>query len=135
MNKISELPQNIRLIITYVMCANVCASVRNSLNVIGWYVFMNFYQNPWLMFFFNFTAYSIMFWCGCFVGYLVPKKCIIHSSLAVALGVMFTFLLSRVGQDEYILLVEGVLTGAILGGIGGGFALIVREIWCLKNRV
>lgn len=71
-----------------------------------------------------------MFLCGYLTGFLVHKKSLFHSSLAVASGVMFTYLVSGVNQNEYLLLLEGVLTGAGLGAIGGACALMVRKLLC-----
>lgn len=70
-----------------------------------------------------------MFFCGLLIGLLIYKNSIFHASVAVALGVLFTYLVSGVSQSEYILLLEGVLTGAVLGGIGGGVALVVRKFF------
>lgn len=125
--KFQELPSKVSVALSYIICINTCAFARNSLKIILWYIFRELYQNHWLIIFFNSTAYSIMFLCGCLSGFLIHKNSIIHSSLAVALGVMFTYLVSGINQNEYILLLEGVLTGAILGGIGGGTTLMVRK--------
>ncbi|EJB9274869.1 hypothetical protein MXH19_004343, partial [Salmonella enterica] len=128
----SELPPRIGIALSYIICINVCAFARNSLKITLWYMFREFYQNHWLIIFFNSMAYSIMLLCGCLTGFLIHKKSIFHSSLAVALGVMFTYLVSGINQNEYILLLEGVLTGAVLGGIGGAGALMVRKFLCSK---
>ncbi|HDR2751907.1 TPA: hypothetical protein QCJ76_000446 [Enterobacter asburiae] len=133
-NRVSELPPKIGWGLSYVICINVCAFSRNSLKIILWYVFRDFYQSSWVIVFFNLMAYSIMFWCGCLTGFLIHKHSVFHASLAVALGVMFTYLISGLSPNEYILLLEGVSTGAVLGGIGGGCALMVRKLRNLKNN-
>lgn len=125
--RIQELPPRVSVALSYIICINTCAFLRNSLKIILWYIFRTFYQNHLLIISFNSIAYSIMFLCGCLAGFLIHKNSIIHSSLAVALGVMFTYLVSGINQNEYILLLEGVLTGAVLGGIGGGTTLMVRK--------
>ncbi|CBG90776.1 hypothetical protein K7R23_05980 [Citrobacter rodentium NBRC 105723 = DSM 16636] len=130
--KFSELPPKVGVALSYIICINICAFARNSLKIILWYMFRESYQSHWLIVFFNSMAYSIMFLCGCLTGFLIHKNSIFHSSLAVALGVMFTYLVSGIGQNEYILLLEGALTGAVLGGIGGGGALIIRKFWRSK---
>ncbi|WP_238929147.1 hypothetical protein [Citrobacter sp. R56] len=127
MNKVSELPPGIGLAVSYVICVNVCVFTRNSFKIIVWYIFGDSFQSGWLITFLNLMSCSIMFWCGCLAGYLIHKNSIFHASLAVALGVMFTYLLSGVNSDEYILLLESVLTGAVLGGIGGGCAVLARK--------
>lgn len=118
--KLTELSPKVGVALSYIICINICAFARNSLKIILWYMFRELYQNHWLIIFFNTIAYSIIFLCGCLTGFLIHKNSIFHSSLAVALGVMFTYLISGINQNEYILLLEGVLTGAVLGGIGGG---------------
>lgn len=133
-NKVSELPPRIGCALSYIICINICAFTRNSLKIILWYIFRDSYQSTWLIIFFNLMACSIMFWCGCLIGFLIHKNSIFHASLAVALGVMFTYLISGMSPNEYILLLEGVLTGAVLGGIGGGCVLMVRKLRCLRRK-
>ncbi|EAA7242772.1 hypothetical protein FNH63_08965 [Salmonella enterica subsp. salamae] len=130
--KFTELSPRVGVALSYIICINICAFAINSLKIILWYIFREFYQNHWLIIFFNSMAYSIMFLCGCLTGFLIHKNSIFHSSLAVALGVMFTYLVSGINQNEYILLLEGVLTGAVLGGIGGAFVLLIRRFLCSK---
>lgn len=122
------LPSRIGLIFSYVICINTCAFLRNSFKIIMWYVFRQFYQSYELILFSNIIAYSIMFWCGCLAGYLINKHIILHASLAVALGVVFTYLLSGLNPNQYGLLFQGTLTGAILGGMGGGCTQIVSRL-------
>ena len=130
--KFQEIPPKVSVVLSYVICINTCAFARNSLKIILWYIFRTFYQNHWLIIFFNSIAYAIMFLCGCLTGFLIHKNSVFHSSVAVALGVAFTYLVSGINQNEYILLLEGVLTGAVLGGVGGGGALIIRNFLCSK---
>ena len=133
-NKFSELPQKIGGVLSYVICINVCAFTRNTLKMILWYAFRDIYQSVWLITLFNLMAYSIMFWCGFLMGFLIHKNSIFHASLAVALGVMFTYLISGMSPNEYILLLEGVLTGAVLGGFGGAVALILRKFRYMRGQ-
>lgn len=128
MNKVSGLPPKIGLLLSYVICINICAFARNSFKIIIWYAFRDSFQSAWLINFSNIIAYSIMFWCGCLAGYLIHKNSVLHASLSVVLGVIFTYLLSGVNPNEYILLLEGIITGAVLGGVGGGCALILRKL-------
>lgn len=133
-NKISELPSRIGLTLSYIICINLIAFMMNSFRIIMWYIFNDSFQNIWLIKISNAIAYSMLFWCGCIAGHLIQKKSIFHSSLVVALGVMYTFLLSGVGPNDYILLLEGISTGAALGGIGGGCTLIVRKLRHSKSK-
>lgn len=49
--KISESPPRIGIALSYIICINVCAFARNSLKIILWYMFREFYQNHWLIIF------------------------------------------------------------------------------------
>lgn len=134
MKKISELPPKIGLVLSYVICVNMCAFTRNMFKIIMWYVFKNSYHSVWLVNFSNLIAYSIMFWCGCLMGYLIQEKSIFHASLSVAIGVLFTYLLSGIIPNDFVMVFEGILTGAVLGGIGGGSTQIVRKILTSRSH-
>lgn len=124
----SGLPSRVSVILSYVICVNVCAFARNTLKIILWYVLGDSYNSHWVITLFNIASYSIMFFCGLLVGFLLYRHSIIHSSLSVALGVIFTYLISGIGPHDCFLIIEGALTGAFLGGIGGGCALIARKL-------
>ncbi|HAF7571869.1 TPA: hypothetical protein G9267_005039, partial [Salmonella enterica subsp. salamae serovar 58:l,z13,z28:z6] len=67
--KLTELSPRVGVVLSYIICINICAFARNSLKIILWYMFREFYQNHWLIIFFNSIAYSIMFLCGCLTGF------------------------------------------------------------------
>ncbi|WP_245939516.1 hypothetical protein [Yokenella regensburgei] len=115
------------LLNAYITCINVCAFARNSFKNILWYFFRDSYQSIWLINLFTTTSYSIMFLCGCLTGYLLHKNSVLHSSLAVALGVIFTYLVSGVSSDECIYIFKGAMAGLFLGGMGGGSMIILRK--------
>lgn len=126
-NKASDLTSRMSVILSYVICMNVCAFARNLLKIILWYVLNKSYNTHWVITLFNIVSYSIMFFCGCLVGFLLHRNSIFHASISVALGVIFTYMISGVGPNDGILIVEGALTGAFLGGVGGGCTLIARK--------
>lgn len=126
-NKISELPSAIGVGLSYIICINTCAFTRNVFKIILWYFFRDIYFNEWVSDFFTLISFLIMFGCGCLMGYLKHENSFFHASLAVALGVVFTYLISGVTLDEYIFLLKNAMVGAFLGGIGAGVVLILRK--------
>lgn len=134
MKENSELPPEIGVMLSYIICINVCAFMRNSLQLIFWYGFSGSHQSAGLIIFFNIMAFFIMFWCGCLTGFLIHRKTIFHASLAVALGVIFSYLMSKTSLNDYILILQGTLMGIVLGGIGGGATLMVRKLLRSKRK-
>lgn len=128
-DNISRLSSKIGVWICYIICINILALIRNSFKIILWYIFHDSYQEIWLINFFTLMSYLIMIVCGGWVGYSLQKNAILHSSLSVALGVIFTYLISGVSLDAYIYILKFTAIGFVLGGLGGGLGLMVR-----KNR-
>lgn len=131
-NTISKLPPKLGVCLCYIICINVCAFIRNSFKNILWYVFNDSYQDIWLINLFTLMSYLIMILCGGFVGYFLRKKTFFHSSLSVALGVIFTYLVSGVSSGAYIYVLKVTIIGFILGGIRGGLGLMIRKILYVK---
>lgn len=68
------------------------------------------------------------------MGYLIQEKSIFHASLSVAIGVLFTYLLSGITPNDFVMVFDGILTGAVLGGNGGGSTQIVRKILTSRSH-
>ncbi|EDT6694833.1 hypothetical protein AH716_004586 [Salmonella enterica subsp. enterica] len=135
LHNIAELSPRVGITLSYIICINTCAFTRNCLKITLWYFLRSFYHSVWLINLFNLMSYSIMFFCGCLMDYLVHRYSILHASLSVILGVAFTYLISGINSNEYILLLNGVVTGAVLGAIGGACVVMMRKIISLKNNI
>lgn len=127
-SKVSQLSSRTGLALSYVICINICAFIRNALKIVLWYGFRDFYFNEWLVDFFTLVSFFIMITCGGIMGYLIHKNSVFHAALAVALGVAYTYLLSGVSSTEFSYFIRNVTAGFILGGAGGGVILLVRKI-------
>lgn len=127
-SKISQLPPRAGLALSYVICINTCAFIRNLFKVILWYGFRNYYFSEWLGDFFTLVSFFIMLGCGGIMSYLVHKNSVFHASLAVALGVAFSYFLSGVSIIEYSYFIRNVMAGFVLGGIGGAVVLLIRKL-------
>uniref|UniRef100_UPI0016530014 hypothetical protein n=1 Tax=Serratia marcescens TaxID=615 RepID=UPI0016530014 len=107
---------------------------RNIIKIVLWYFFQESYFTKQISDFFTLISFLIMFLGGCLIGCLINKNAVFHASLAVALGVIFTFLISGVSSNDYAIIFHNSIAGVILGGAGGGVVLIVRKLCHLKSK-
>lgn len=118
--------------ITYIVCINVYSFFRNTLKIILWYMFRDFYYNQGLIVCFNLSSYLMMLICGGGIGFVIHRHSILHASLAVAFGAVFAYLISGLNPNEYGLIIKGALMGAVLGCIGGIGGTVMRKKLCSK---
>ncbi|MGP9552354.1 hypothetical protein [Halomonas sp. AOP42-D1-22] len=74
-------------------------------------------------------TYFLMFLCGMTMGFLTKKRVVLHSLIAATASVALDiYFITNIASGDYIWVFSMLVSGALLGGLGGAVALASKKL-------